>query len=329
MAETIQRKALGRAAVIGSLYDATKDTFCKTSILKTELPSNSINQVEIPNSKVMSDYEESYMTKFDNFEVEPQLKISVLLGLVALDGSGKYLVDIKNSSKSVKGTLGYKMTTVEENLDIYRENIKACISTDAFNMPEATHVVIGIKWGAAIMASFEHEDTNKDNKSQVCGELKTNIKKISLSISAGTHIGVDKGSYNNTTRFSIKILGDVIPHKITQSFEDARELLSNLPSYIKTYNGGKGVPIEYTLYPLSKLSKILSQNSSVNRMIIDLGEETILRVDQIFIDLFKSKQRLNDFYDDVKLISQFIPDELFNKINNHVQKVRLEEAKFR
>ncbi|RIB02389.1 hypothetical protein C2G38_1991421 [Gigaspora rosea] len=308
----IQRKALGRTAVIGSLYDATKDTFCKTTIFKTELPSNSIKRVDIPNANVMYEYEDSYMEKFKNLEVEPQLRISVLLGLVLLDGSGKYLDDIKESSRSVKGTLVYKITSVEEKLDIYRENVKACISTDAFNTSEATHVVIGVKWGAAIMASFEYTDTNKENKSKVC-----------------SHVNAEMGSHNTTNQFSIKLSGDVIPEKFPQSFEDARELLSNLPLYIKTYNDGKGVPIEYTLYPLSELSKILSQNSSVDRMIIELSKETILRVEQIFNDLFKSKQKLNDLHNDVKSISQFISDELFDEINKHVQEVNLEEAKFR
>ncbi|CAG8838380.1 18700_t:CDS:1 [Gigaspora margarita] len=133
----IQRKALGRTAVIGSLYDATKDTFCKTTIFKTELPPNSIKRVDIPNASVMYEYVDSYMEKFKNLDVEPQLRISVLSGLVLLDGSGKYLNDIKESSRSVKGTLVYKITSVEENLEIYHENVKACISTDAFNTSEA------------------------------------------------------------------------------------------------------------------------------------------------------------------------------------------------
>ncbi|CAG8588901.1 18299_t:CDS:2 [Racocetra persica] len=328
---TIQRKALGRGAVIGSLYDATKDIFCKTSILKTELPPNSINRIYVPNTSITYECEDSYLDKFKNLEVESQLRISVLLGLVALDGSGKYLDDIKTSCRSVKGTLVYKMTSVEETLDIYHENVKPCISMDAFNTPEATHVVIGIKWGAAVVTSFEHEDTNKEKRSQVGGELKDNLKKMlsSISAGAGVHVNVEKGSYNTINRFSIKLLGDIIPHKIPQSFEDARELLSKLPSYIKKYNNGKGVPIEYSLYPLSELSKILLQNSYIDRMIIDLSEETIQRVDRIFIDLFKSKQELNDLYNDAKSIASFIPDELFDEINKHVQEVNLEETRFR
>ncbi|CAG8838381.1 18701_t:CDS:2, partial [Gigaspora margarita] len=169
------------------------------------------------------------------------------------------------------------------------------------------------------MASFEYTDTNKENKSQVYEVID----------SAGAHVNVETGSHNTTNQFSIKLLGDFIPDKISRSFEDARELLSNLPLYIQTYNDGKGVPIEYTLYPLSELSKMLSQNSSVDRMIKELSEETILRVEQIFNDLFKSKQKLNDLHNDVKSISQFIPDELFDEISKHVQEVNLEEARFR
>ncbi|CAG8725336.1 15257_t:CDS:1, partial [Cetraspora pellucida] len=237
----IQRKALGRVAAIGSLYDATKDTFCKISVFKAALPPNTINRVNIPNTSLEYDYEDSYMKKFNILDVDPQLRISVLLGLVSLDGSGKYLNDRKDSLRTVKGTLVYKMTSVEENLEIFNENVKSYISTDAFNTLEATHVVIGIKWGATIMASFEYKGTNIDNRSQVFGELKTHLVEMSTSISAGAgvHVNVENGSRKTINQFSIKLLGDIIPYTIPQSFDDAKKLFSKLPSSIKAYNDGK------------------------------------------------------------------------------------------
>ncbi|CAG8820219.1 40842_t:CDS:2, partial [Gigaspora margarita] len=107
------------------------------------------------------------------------------------------------------------MTSVEE-ISIF---ITKTYSTNAFNILEVTHVVIGIKWGAVIIASFENENTNKSNRTQVHGELKAHLEGMSL-------ISV----------------GDIIPDTSPQSFEDVRELLSKLQSYIQTYNDGKGIP---------------------------------------------------------------------------------------
>ncbi|PKC59500.1 hypothetical protein RhiirA1_426865, partial [Rhizophagus irregularis] len=81
------------------------------------------------------EYENTYKEKFNKLDVETELKLSVLTGLIPLEDSLKF----------VKGTLIYKITSVEENLVIHRDDVKACISTDVFtNNQNATHVVIGI-----------------------------------------------------------------------------------------------------------------------------------------------------------------------------------------
>ncbi|CAB4492071.1 unnamed protein product [Rhizophagus irregularis] len=341
MADTkriIRRKALGRTAFIGSLYNATRDTFCGTTILKTEFPNDSINRADIPNSELSYEYEDSYVEKFNKLDVEAELKLSALAGLVTLEGSGKYLNDVKESSKSVKGTLIYKMTSVEENLNIYRDGVKTCISTDGLSNTDATHIVIGIKWGAIMIASFECKDTKEDNKSQVEAALESHFEKLSLSISGNDDANIEKDQSNLMKQFSIKLLSDVIPHnkRFPKSIDDVRKVMTDIPSYAKQSNDGKGSPIEYVLYPLSELAKLLTQNDittdntdSTDSMITELTEETVLKIDHIFDDLFKPKQRLNDLFNDAKSISNLLPDDVLDEINNHVQEIKLEEAKLR
>ncbi|GBC01566.1 hypothetical protein RclHR1_04230011 [Rhizophagus clarus] len=326
----IRRKSLGRIAFIGTLYNAAKDTFCGTTIFKSKYPTDSIRSADIPHAEILYEYEDTYKEKFNKLDVGAELKLSVLAGLFNLEGSGKYLNDVKDSLRSVKGTLIYKITSVEENLDIHRDDVKNCISTDGFNNnQDATHVVIGIKWGAAIMTSFECKNTNKENRSQVEGALKCHFQKI--TVSGGGYVNVEEGHSNIISNFSIKLLGDVIPNEknLPQSFEEAKKLIAELPSYIKQYNDGKGVPIEYTLYPLSELAKLLTQNIIIDGVITELSEETILRVEQVFDDLSESKQRLNDLYNDARSISELILDKVSDQISNRVQEVRQNEAKFR
>lgn len=76
-------------------------------------------------------------------------RLNVLERLFTLKGSEKYLSDMKESFKSVKCALIYKMSSIEENQDIRRDYAKTCISTDDFNNDQCvTHIVIEIKWGA-------------------------------------------------------------------------------------------------------------------------------------------------------------------------------------
>ncbi|RIA81664.1 hypothetical protein C1645_547454 [Glomus cerebriforme] len=329
MADTkriIQRKSLGRVAFIGSLYNAARDTFCGTTLLKAEFPNDSISRADNSNSELLYEYKDSYREKFNNLDVEAELKLSVIAGLLALEGSSKYLGDIKESFRSVKGSLIYKLTSAEENLNIYRDDVKACISTDGFNNPDATHVVTGIKWGATLIASFECKNTKEEDKSQVEEALKSYFENLSLSISRNDNADV-KDDYN----FSIKLFGDVVPHnrKFPQSFDEVKKVMVELPSFTKQSNNGKGFPIEYTLYPLPEFAKLLSQNLTNDNMITGLNEEAILKVDQIYDDLFKSKQKLNDLYNDAQSISDLVPDKILIEINKRVEVVRLEEARFR
>ncbi|KAF0561998.1 p-loop containing nucleoside triphosphate hydrolase [Gigaspora margarita] len=236
--EIIQRKALGRAAEIGFLYDATRDVFCGFSIFKTELQPNIIRKIDTPHTYLKYEYEDSYKEKFSILDVEAQLKISILSGLSPLEGSGKYLRDVKHESKSVKGSLIYKLLSVEENLNINHDNIIMYISENALRVQGATHVVTGIKWGGTVIASFEYEKTNekdKRNMSQVKGVLKANLEKLSSYIPAFEGTGEIHNSEKQQTdiidRFSIKIFGDVIPNDkiLPQSFEEAKKIMTGLP----------------------------------------------------------------------------------------------------
>ncbi|CAB4395287.1 unnamed protein product [Rhizophagus irregularis] len=289
--KTITRKSLGRGAFIGSLYNAANDKFCGTTIFKSKYPDDSINKINIPHTEILYEYENTYKEKFNKLDVGAELKLSVLTGLIHLEGSGKYLNDVKNSLKSVKGTLIYKITTVDENLDIHRDDVRACISTDVF--------------------------TNNQNATYV--------------ISGDGHVDAEERYSNIISRFTVKLLGDVVLNnrKLPQSFNEARKVIAKLPLYTKQYNDGKGVPIEYTLYPLPELVKLFTQDVAIDNMITELSEETILRVEQVFDGLSESKQRLNNLYNNAQSTSDFIMDEVFDQINNRVEEVSINEAKFR
>ncbi|CAG8789652.1 9112_t:CDS:1 [Cetraspora pellucida] len=329
----IQRKALGRAAEIGLLYDVTREIFCGPSIFKKEPPLGIIKRIDIPHTDLKYEYEDSYKEKFSMLDVEAQLRISVLSGLFTLEGSGKYLSNTKNGFKSVKGSLIYKLSSVEENLNINHSDILTCFSMDALGVPGATHVVTGIKWGSTMVASFEHKNVNEKNVSQVSGILKANLEKLSpyIPVSGETLLNVEKERSDIIDHFSIKIFGDVVPDdkSLPQSFDDAKKIMAELPSYIKKYNNGKGVPIELKLYPLSKLARQLKQNITINYMIVELNEQTILRIERVFDDFLKSKKKLNDLYNDAQLISDHIPNDTFDEIEKYVRHIEIEETNIR
>jgi hypothetical protein len=87
--KTITLKSLSRCAALGSLYDVRKEKFCVgISMFNNQLPSNLIRQIDTPNTKYELDLSDTYETKFQKLDVQAELKLSVLSGLLTLEGSG-------------------------------------------------------------------------------------------------------------------------------------------------------------------------------------------------------------------------------------------------
>lgn len=169
----------------------------------------------------------------------------------------------------------------------------------------------------------------EEEKSQVEEELKAYCENLSVSISKKSFKNVKEP--NLGTHFSIKLFGD-IPHnkQLPRSFNEARKIIIELPSYIKKLNNGKGVPIEYILYPISDLANLFAQNINVNFMETSLSEANILKVEQMFDNLFEFKQRLNDLFNDTNEAQIILPDltPVFSEIKDCMQEVRNEEVRF-
>lgn len=168
---TIYRKALSRAGFLGSLYNAKNNQLCGISLLRDKTPLAAIDEMDIPETYLIFVSKRVIKKRF-KLNVEAQLKLSVLAGLITLEGSGKYLSNEKKSSKSIKSTLVYRTKTKEVSLNFYHDDLNKYIVTEAFQNQEATHIVIGIKWGAYVLASFELKEFNSEDKKDIKGNLK-------------------------------------------------------------------------------------------------------------------------------------------------------------
>ncbi|CAF2726861.1 unnamed protein product [Rotaria sp. Silwood2] len=328
---TITRKALGRAAFLGDLYDARKEEFCGLSLLKSELPATIISNMDVPSTRLEYDFSDTFEEKFNKLDVQAQLKINVLAGLFKLEGSGKYLGDEKKSYKSVKCTLIYDIRTKEETFTIGNEKLEKLISYDAIKMPDATHVVVGIKWGANVFASFEFENKENYQKKYIEGILQANMEKIALSIKGSGSVQFTEDENQLKTSLSIKFFGDIIPQdeELPQTFEKTLELMKKVPSYLTKFNNGKGKPLEYTLYPLKNVEKFFQLETRIKRTLIDLNLETITLLEKEFDDLLQAKQKFNDFYNEVNENSDFVASDNLGEIYKKSHQIKTCEAAFR
>ena len=162
-ATSVQKQALGRVSHLGHLYDERTESFLGFSLFNREINEKAIKRTAIPFTDISYLICGSTSQKLQKLSVETQLKLSVMCDLISLDGSGKYLSEQHESSKSYRADLFFKTTTVLEEIDI------AKLSAEEINenclKRNATHVVVSIKWVANVIGSFEYE-AKEDEKNQ-------------------------------------------------------------------------------------------------------------------------------------------------------------------
>ena len=179
---SITRKAIGRSARLGSLYDSRNDNFIGVELYIDNIPTEVINPIDqCPNTNYDFNYDETLKSKFNKLNVEGELKLSILMNLVNLEGSGRYLSDEKSSQRVFRSAFIYQSTTCYESYNPLNQKLKN-LSND-FEYLSGTHVVCGIKYGVNAIFSVEYtvEDSNKTK--EIKGKLSGLFDKIKLSIS--------------------------------------------------------------------------------------------------------------------------------------------------
>lgn len=96
----ITRQAISRHGLIGSLYDIRTDKFEGGNLFYKELPSSPfIESVDDGHASYCIDSNNSQKETFDKLNIEAGLKLSIMGGLVNVEGSAKYLTQQKPTAE--------------------------------------------------------------------------------------------------------------------------------------------------------------------------------------------------------------------------------------
>ncbi|KAF5970479.1 P-loop containing protein [Fusarium bulbicola] len=128
MASVLKRPALGQLAGLGSLYDARSDAFVRLSLFDESLPPNTVETTENRTSNIKFIFDDTPKGKFDAYGVSDELEVSILAGLVTIEGSGLYISDKRDTNHATQCSLLYDVTTVEEKLNLTSSDVKKCNS---------------------------------------------------------------------------------------------------------------------------------------------------------------------------------------------------------
>ena len=113
--EELHRAALGRVAKLGDLYDAMTDQFLPgKSLLNGDPPDSALFSLDISNRVSEIVCPDSMLEMLTKLEVEGDLKVSWMLGLVSLDdvqGHARYLLEERENENEISGSMIYSFST--------------------------------------------------------------------------------------------------------------------------------------------------------------------------------------------------------------------------
>lgn len=239
--------------------------------------------------------------------------------------------DQETSTRTVRSSLLYNIKTKEENVNIYHESLRDAFSLDAIGNGLATHVVVGISWGANSVLTCEYQNRNNRDVKEIQGSLSASLKKLSLSISGNASVEFNEGDMDEYTRFDIKVFGDILPRDedLPTTFEGALNFMKKMPSLVATSNHGRGKPLTYQLIPISLLQDYLQFSIKGVMVLKALEEACLIRIVQLFEQLSKVYQKINDFHNDALEYKYCVAPNDMSRISKLKQAFTIEEAKLR
>jgi len=248
------RSSLGQVANIGDLYDATTDCFTGQSVLTAGSA-----QAPLVNATLMESFRENvsiYNTFYDKLntllgEKELGLKLSAAVDLTVAEGNiGAF---VNRESPKTGGLFVRTFTNLHEKVDNMTDIERLVMSCEVTNR-RATHVVVGIDWGATVAVSLDRIDPDVSCDPSVNDDLQQHLQMLASGARPNSQVLSDMNSTYSIRRFSNCLPQDDRDQTHVASLEDAISFISNLPRLIHSVNNGKGAPVRYILMSLSSLN---------------------------------------------------------------------------
>ena len=121
--KTISRVALGRVHGLGEIYDAVEERFIGVSVFSDSVRKFT-SEMDCGGSEYFFVMDDTISEKFEKLDVEAELKMSFLAGMVKVEGSGKYLKESKKDTKTLSYSVIFKIRTKKQSLNIFNRNLR-------------------------------------------------------------------------------------------------------------------------------------------------------------------------------------------------------------
>ena len=265
---------LGRPFDLGMLYDRRSDQLIIGKTLwSLDHLGQAVNTITKPytNSEVLA--EDTIDDKTSALNIKGGIKLSLIWGLVNVQGAAKYLDDRKTSSHHSRVVLKYETTTELKQLTMEHLGPGKVQYPEVFDQDIATDVVVGILYGAKAFFIFDQEVSKDESLKQVHGSMELLVKSLP-GISIDGRGDITKEQKKKTEKMHCKMYGDFRTEESPTTYEEAVRVYKQLPSLIGD-KGQNAVAVQVYLRPLSEI------DSKGQRMVREISANYISKTCEI------------------------------------------------
>ena len=246
--------ALGRPFDLGMLYDRRSEKLILGKTLWSPYHlSQAVNVITTPytNSEVLT--EDTIDDKSSALDVEANLKLSFLGGLVDVRGAAKYFDDRKTSSRHSRVVLKYETTTELKQLTMEHLGRGKVQYPEVFDQDIATDVVVGILYGAKAFLVFDQEVSKDESLEEVHGNMEALVRALpGVSMDGNGSLGITEDQKKELKAMRCKMYGDFRTEASPTNYEEAVRVYKRLPSLIGD-RGQNAVALHVYIRPLSEI----------------------------------------------------------------------------
>ena len=274
---TIEMAALGRPLKLGMLYD------CRTDTMGSSLWDN----ITIANNLGFEEYEsdqeftfhpsDTIADKANALCLSSGMKLSLLSGLIEVDGSAKFFTDRARSVHTRRATLSCRRINKSENLNLEDLNI----APDDFG--NFTHVVTKIWYGEQAFFLFENDISKHRQVDDTWQKLIEGIPSIDID-NAGL-VQLTEEQKAQVRNVCVEYYGDFPLSQNPTTFEEVVHIFKTLS---QLSNKGSELPLTVLLYPLRNFSE------KANMFIDNISGNIFNLVEQLEEDFCQYDIRCND-----------------------------------
>ncbi|KAM8952742.1 verrucotoxin subunit beta-like [Pelodytes ibericus] len=286
---TIEIAALSRPFSMGMLYDCRKDELIPgVTLWNTELLQKDLRVQAQENTTFEIIASDSISEKASALHVTESVKASCLCGLIKLEGSASFMNDTKKHKNQVRVSLQYTTTTRFEQLSMSQLGSENIMYNEVFDQGTATHVVVGILYGAQAFFIFDQEVSSMESMNEVSGKLSLSVQNIpKMCLASDGSVSVDEKEKESVETFSCKFYGDFSISQNPSTYKEVLDIYRTLPRLLGE-KGERAVPVKVWLYPLEKL------NTKASKMVQNIGVHILCELEAMMEEISMVDMNCND-----------------------------------